>query len=204
VTQWAENTDLGRERGPVALLRAWVEVLVYPRQFFRGKVAPGDQAPGLTFVAAVVLVSESIRLAVVDGAYPVIGGQPTASAVLWVLFVVVLVAPAGVHLTAALQTIILMGTVEDRAGVSETVQVLCYATAPCVLVGLANPWVTGAVAVWGATLFVVGLSEVHGVSLATALAVAAVPAALAFGYGFGGFESLTIIAEQVRVLAGWA
>jgi hypothetical protein len=204
VTQWAENTDLGRERGPVALLRAWVEVLVYPRQFFRGKVAPGDQAPGLTFVAAVVLVSESIRLAVVDGAYPVIGGQPTASAVLWVLFVVVLVAPAGVHLTAALQTIILMGTVEDRAGVSETVQVLCYATAPCVLVGLANPWVTGAVAVWGATLFVVGLSEVHGVPLATALAAATVPAALAFGYGFGGFESLTMVAEQVRVLAGRA
>ena len=204
MTQWAENTDLGRERGPVALLRAWVEVLVYPRQFFRGKVAPGDQAPGLTFVAAVVLVSESIRLAVVDGAYPVIGGQPTASAVLWVLFVVVLVAPAGVHLTAALQTVILIGTIEDRAGVSETVQVLCYATAPCVLVGLANPWVTGAVAVWGAALLVVGLSEVHGVPLATALAVAAVPAALAFGYGFGGFESLAAVSEQARLLAGWA
>lgn len=204
MTQWAENTDLGRERGPVALLRAWVEVLVSPREFFRGKVAPGDQAPGLTFVAAVVLVSESIRLAVVDGAYPVIGGQPTASAVLWVLFVVVLVAPAGVHLTAALQTVILIGTIEDRAGVSETVQVLCYATAPCVLVGLANPWVTGAVAVWGAALLVVGLSEVHGVPLATALAVAAVPAALAFGYGFGGFESLAAVSEQARLLAGWA
>jgi hypothetical protein len=204
VTQWAENTDLGRERGPVAVLRAWVEVLVSPRRFFRGKVAPGDQAPGLTFVAAVVLVSETVRLAVVDNAYPVIGGQPAASAVLWVLFVVVLVAPAGVHLTAALQTVILIGTVEDRAGVSETVQVLCYATAPCVLVGLANPWVTGAVAVWGAVLFVVGVSEVHSVPLATALAVAAVPAALAFGYGFGGFEALAAVAEQARLLAGQA
>jgi len=201
VTQWAENTDLGRERGPVALLRAWVEVLVSPRRFFRGKVAPGDQAPGLTFVAAVVLVSESVRLAVVDGAYPVIGGQPTASAVLWVLFVVVLVAPAGVHLTAALQTVILVGTVEDRAGVSETVQVLCYATAPCVLVGLANPWVTAAVAVWGATLFVVGLGEVHRVPLPTALAVAAVPAFLAFGYGFGGYEALETVTEQAAALA---
>lgn len=204
MTQWAENTDLGRERGPVAVLRAWVEVLVSPRRFFRGKVAPGDQAPGLTFVAAVVLVSETVRLAVVDNAYPVIGGQPAASAVLWVLFVVVLVAPAGVHLTAALQTVILIGTVEDRAGVSETVQVLCYATAPCVLVGLANPWVTGAVAVWGAVLFVVGVSEVHSVPLATALAVAAVPAALAFGYGFGGFEALAAVAEQARLLAGQA
>jgi len=121
-----------------------------------------------------------------------------------VLFVVVLVAPAGVHLTAALQTVILIGTVEDRAGVSETVQVLCYATAPCVLVGLANPWVTGAVAVWGAALFVVGVSEVHSVPRATALAVAAVPAALAFGYGFGGFEALAAVAEQARLLAGQA
>ncbi|WP_159900379.1 YIP1 family protein [Salinirussus salinus] len=204
MTQWAENTDLGRERGPVAVLRAWVEVLVSPRRFFRGKVAPGDQAPGLTFVAAVVLVSETVRLAVVDNAYPVIGGQPAASAVLWVLFVVVLVAPAGVHLTAALQTVILIGTVEDRAGVSETVQVLCYATAPCVLVGLANPWVTGAVTVWGTVLFVVGVSEVHSVPLATALAVAAVPAALAFGYGFGGLEALAAVAEQARLLAGQA
>jgi len=204
VTQWADNTDLGRDRGPVALLRAWAEVLVYPRQFFRGKVAPGDQAPGLTFVAVVVLASESIRLTVVDGAYPVISGQPTASAVLWVLFVVVLVAPAGVHLTAALQTVILIGTVEDRAGVSETVQVLCYATAPCVLVGLANPWVTGLVAVWGATLLVVGVSEVHGIPLDAALVVAAVPAVLAFGYGFGGSEALATVADRVAALAGQA
>ena len=204
MTQWAENTDLGRERGPVALLRAWAEILATPRQFFRGKVAPGDQAPGLTFVAAVVLASESIRLTVVENAYPVIGGQPTASAVLWVLFVVVLVAPAGVHLTAALQTVILIGTVEDRAGVSETVQVLCYATAPCVLVGLANPWVTGAVALWGAALFVVGVSEVHGVPLAVAVAVTAVPAFLAFGYGFGGYEALAAVADRVAALAGWA
>lgn len=202
MTQWAENTDLGRERGPLGLLRAWVEVLVNPRAFFRGKVAPGDQAPGLTFVAAVVLVSETVRLAVIDGTYPIISGQPTASALLWVLFVVVLVAPAGVHLTAALQTVILIGTVEDRAGVSETVQVLCYATAPCVLVGLTNPWVTGVVAVWGSTLLVVGLSEVHSVPPELALAVAAVPGFLAFGYGFGGYEALATVAEQVGAAAG--
>ncbi|MFT4881136.1 MAG: hypothetical protein ACI9HI_001138 [Salinirussus sp.] len=202
MTQWAENTDLGRERGPLGLVRAWVEVLVDPRAFFRQRVAPGDQAPGLTFVAAVVLVSETVRLTVIDGAYPVISGQPTASALLWVLFVVVLVAPAGVHLTAALQTVILIGTVEDRAGVSETVQVLCYATAPCVLVGLANPWVTGLVAVWGGTLLVVGLSEVHSVPPELALVVAAVPGFLAFGYGFGGYEALATVADQVGAAAG--
>jgi len=40
--------------------------------------------------------------------------------------------------------------------------------------------------------------------VATALAVAAVPAALAFGYGFGGFEALAAVAEQARLLAGQA
>ena len=197
MTQWAENTDLGRERGPVALLRAWAEVLVRPGEFFRRKVAPGDQAPGLTFAAAVVLLAESTRVALVPDAYPVVAGQPAASAVLWVLFVVVLVAPAGIHLTAALQTVILIGTVEERAGVSETVQVLCYATAPCVLVGLANPFVTAAVATWGALLFVVGVGQVHDIPPERAVLVAGVPAFLAFGYGFGGWESLTVAADQL-------
>lgn len=197
MTQWAENTDLGRERGPVGLVRAWAQVLVRPREFFRRTVAPGDQAPGLTFAAAVVLAAEATRLSLVTGGYPVVGGRPTASAVLWVLVVVVLVAPAGIHLTAALQTVILMTTVEDRAGVSETVQVLCYAMAPCVLVGIPDPWVRTAAAVWGAGLFVLGTSEVHDVGPVTALAVATVPAVLVFGYGFGGYGAVTDVAATV-------
>jgi hypothetical protein len=197
VTQWAENTDLGRERGPVGLVRAWAEVLVRPREFFRRKVAPGDQAPGLTFAAAVVLAAEATRLSLVTGGHPVVGGRPVASAVLWVLVVVVLVAPAGIHLTAALQTVILLATVESRAGVSETVQVLCYAMAPCVLVGIPDPLVRTAAAVWGAGLFVVGTSEVHDVGPVTALAVAAVPAGLVFGYGFGGYGAATDVAATV-------
>jgi hypothetical protein len=203
VTQWAERSDRGRERGPLAVVRAWAQVLVRPRWFFRRKVAPGDQAPGLTFAAGVVLLAEVTRIALVADAYPVISGQPQASAVLWVLFVVVLVAPAGIHLTAALQTVVLMGTVEDRGGVSETVQVLCYATAPCVLTGLPNPWVTSLAALWGSGLYVVGISEVHDAHPGTALGVAAVPAFLAFGYGFGGYEALTVVADQtLAVLEG--
>jgi len=194
VTQWAEQTDLGRERGPVALVRAWAQVLVRPRYFFRRKVAPGDQAPGLTFAAAVVLAAEVTRLSLVAGAYPVVGGRPVASAVLWVLFVVVLVAPAGIHLTAALQTVILMATVQSRGGVSETVQVLCYAMAPCVLVGIPDPWIRTAATVWGAGLFVLGTSEIHDVGPGAALAVAAIPAFLVFGYGFGGYGAVTDVA----------
>ncbi|MFB6297334.1 MAG: YIP1 family protein [Salinirussus sp.] len=202
MTQWSEGTGLGRQRGPVGLVRAWGGILARPRTFFREQVAPGDQAPGLTFAAVVVLATELIRISLVADAYPVVAGRPAASAVLWVLFVVVLVAPAGIHLTAALQTVILMGTVPDRAGVSETVQVLCYAMAPCVLIGIPDPWVRAAAALWGAGLAVVGVAEVHNVHPGTALVVAAIPAFLIFGYGFGGYEATVTVWETVARVAG--
>lgn len=186
MTQWAEESDRGRDRGPVAVVRAWAAILGRPRQFFREKVAPGDQAPGLTFAGAVVLAAESTRMATVEAAYPVVNGQPTLSAILWLLFVTVLVAPAGIHLVAALQTIILIGTVEDRAGVSETVQVICYSFAPCVLAGVPSPWVQSAVVLWGAGLLVVGIATVHDIRVWEAVPVVAVPAVLVYGYGFAG------------------
>lgn len=196
MTQWVENPELGRERGPVAIVRAWAELLVRPRRFFRGKVTRGDQAPGLTFAVLVVFVAEALRIAL-GGSYPIVADQPTVSAVLWVLFVTILVAPAGIHLTAALQTIILIGTVEERAGVSETVQVLCYALAPCVFVGVPSVWVQSAVVVWGAGLFALGMATVHDVRLAVAVPVTAIPALVVFGYGFGGVETLSVVGEQV-------
>jgi len=203
VTQWAEE-GIGRERGPAAVLRAWADVLVRPRRFFARNVAPGDQAPGLTFAALVVAVVAVTRAALVPGVYPVVAGQPLASAALWVLAAVVLVMPAGIHLAAALQTVLLMATVEDRAGVSETVQVLCYALAPCVLAGLPNPWVTAGVALWGTGLFVLGLAAVHGTSLVRGLAVGAAPAALVFGYGMGGAAALAAVADAVAGAVGAA
>ena len=197
MTQWVERPELGRDRGPVALVRAWIEVLVRPGTFFASKVAPGDQTPGLTFAAAVVLAGEGARIAVFDGSYPVVSGQPLASAVLWLLIVTVLIAPAGIHLTAALQTVILVATVEERAGVSETVQVICYALAPVVFVGVPSPAITSLVVVYGITLLVLGTATVHRVPVTTAVAVAAVPAILVFGYGFGGNEALLSTAESV-------
>jgi hypothetical protein len=164
-----------------------------PRHFFRTKVAPGDQAPGLTFAAAVVFAAETVRIAVFGGAYPVVSGRPVASAVFWVLLVTVLIAPAGIHLTAALQTVVLIATVDDRAGVSETVQVICYALAPCVLVAVPDVRVQAVAALWGAALLVVGTATVHDVPVSTALPVAAVPALLVFGYGFGGVEAVTTV-----------
>lgn len=189
MTQWVENPTGGRDRGPVAVGRAWFEVLVRPRRFFRTGVAPGDQAPGLVFAAAVVLVEEATRMALVSGAYPVFGGQPLASKALGLALAVVLVMPATLHLTAALQTIILIAGAPDRAGVSETVQVLSYAIAPCLFAGPPVPALRVACTLYGAILLVVGTSEVHDVGLGRAAVLGAVPAAIVFGYGFRGFAA---------------
>jgi hypothetical protein len=142
MTQWVERPEGGRDRGPVAVARAWLEVLVRPRRFFRTGVAPGDQAPGLVFAAVVVLAEEGVRFALVPGAFPVFAGQPLASAVLALAVAAVLVTPAVLHLTAALVTVELAvltrlaGFAPDRGGVGETVQVLAYAAAPCALAGV--------------------------------------------------------------------
>ncbi|MBX0323473.1 YIP1 family protein [Halomicroarcula sp. F13] len=200
MTQWVENPTGGRDRGPSALVRAWAEVLVRPRRFFRTGVAPGDQAPGLVFAAVVVLLEEASRFLVVDLArrglvstgpfpYPAIGEFTPGIAVLALLGIVVFVAPATVHLTAALQTLLLLPVAPDRGGVSETVQVMCYAMAPCLLAGLPSPELRVLVTAWGAALYVVGTAVVHDLRVGIAAVVAALPAAIVFGYGFRGFDA---------------
>lgn len=192
----------GRERGPRGLAKAWVAVLVRPRRFLRLGVVPGEQAPGLFFAMTVVAVEEAIRFALVGpgDAYPVVGGLPVLSAVLWLGLAVLFVAPATMHLVAALQTVILMPFVEERAGVSETVQVVAYATAPCVLAGVPVPEVRAAVAAWGAVLYVLGVSEVHGPWLEPAAALSALPVALVFGYGFRGFDAVATLLARWYII----
>jgi hypothetical protein len=206
VTQWVENSAGGRERGPVAVVRAWAEILGRPRKFFRAGVAPGDQAPGLVFASMVVLVEEASRFLVVELAsrgllstgpfpYPAIGGFSPGVAVLALLGIIVFVTPATVHLTAALQTLLLVPTAPDRGGVSETVQVMCYAMAPCILAGVPSPEVRVFVTAWGAALYVLGTAVVHEVPLPVAAVVGAAPAAIIFGYGFRGFDALLRLVE---------
>lgn len=197
MTQWVENPELGRERGPAGLARAWVEILFRPTAFFREKIAPGDQAPGLTFAATMVFFAESVRLATVSDAYPVVANQPAASAILWLLVVMVLITPAGIHLTAALQTVFLIGGADDRAGVSKTVQVICYSLAPLAFLGVPSVWVKAVVVLWAAGLFVYGIATVHDVWLPKAAALAAVPALVLLGYGFGGNAHVLAASEQL-------
>ena len=200
MTQWIGNPEGGRGRGPRALARAWAEVLVRPRRFFRNGVAPADQAPGLVFGVLVATAYTVARVAAEPGPVTLVtrtpGGERFVQAVpdpLVVLVVVVVVAPAVLHLVSALQTVLLMLAVPERAGVSETVQVVAYAAAPCLLAGLPVPALRAACAGYGALLLVVGIVEVHGASLPRAAVVAAIPAAIVFGAGFGGSAAVVAV-----------
>ena len=201
MTTWVEYPRGGRERGPRGLVRAWVEVLVRPRRFFRTGIAPGDQAPGLVFAVAVALAYVTGLLG--SGAWavprdlPVVGGTGALATTFLVLAVALVLAPAALHLTAAVQTLLLMAVVDDRAGVSETVQTVAYATAPCALAGLPVPELRAVCTLYGAALLVVGIGEVHGTGLGRAALAGALPAALVFGYAFRGFAAIAAL------LHGW-
>jgi hypothetical protein len=195
VTQWVESPEGGRARGPSGLVRAWAEVLVRPRRFFRNGIAPGDQAPGLAFGVAVALCHAVVRIGVAPGAVPTIGGRPLTSLLVALLAVVLVIAPLALHLAAALQTVVLIalsaaGVAGERAGVSETVQVVAYAAAPCALSGAPIPVVVFPAAVYGFLLLAVGIRTVHDLSLPRALLAAALPGAAVFGYGFRGAWAL--------------
>lgn len=190
MTQWVERTTGGRSRGIRALAAAWVDVMTSPKRFFRTTVTPGDQAPGLLFVMGVVLVEEATRFLLVPGVTPTFANAPIASAIFVLGLSVLLVAPAALHLVAAVQTLLLIAFVEDRAGVSETVQVVAYAVAPCVFAGVPHPAVRVICALYGAILLALGISIRHTVSFPRAILLTVVPNALVFGYGFRGFAAM--------------
>jgi len=192
VTTWVETPTDGRGRGPVGIARAWAAVLRRPRRFFTTGVAPGDQAPGLAFAVVVAVVYVAGLLAVQPdlilgtSVVPILGGSTGLTMLLVLLVTAVVAAPAGLHLTAAIQTVLLMLTVDDRAGVSETVQVVAYATAPCALTWIPVPAVAAACTLYGAGLLLVGLTVVHEMSLPRAIVAGGIPAVLVFGVGFRG------------------
>ncbi|MFB6360400.1 MAG: YIP1 family protein [Halobacteriales archaeon] len=196
MTSWVDDPGGGRDRGPRGLARAWLEVLFRPRRFFRSGVAPGDQGPGLTFAIAVVAIEEAVRLALVPAAIPALAGGRLASAAVLVGLAALLVTPAMLHLLAAIQTLLLRPLVEERAGVSETVQVLGYAIAPCVLAGIPVPALRVLCAAYGTWLLVFGLAVVHETDGLRAALAGLLPAAAVFGYGFRG-----VLAAQ-QLLAG--
>lgn len=189
MTTWVEEPEGGRARGLRGIGRAWLEVLVRPRRFFRTGVAPGDQAPGLTFFMVVVFCAEATRYATVPSAYPELSVAWPLAATFWLALVVLLVAPLALHAIAAVQTLCLMALVSDRAGISRTVQVIAYAAAPCALAGLPIPGLRVLCVAYGAGLLVLGLAVVHETSLLRAALAGAIPATALFGYGFRGIAA---------------
>ena len=208
VTTWVENPQGGRERGPRGLVRAWVELLVRPRRFFRNGVAPGDQAPGLVFAVSVAVVYAATRFTLLPEARPAFFAGEAASVAVGLLVVGLVLAPVALHLVAAAEVVVLIAVVRDRAGVSETVQVIAYATAPMALAGVGVPPALGELpllpelvaawrlllAAWGVGLLVYGMATVHDTSLGRAALAVTLPAVVVFGYLYGGLfaaETLT-------------
>ena len=128
------------------------------------------------------------------------------------LLVGLVLAPVTLHLVAALEVVLLIAIVRDRAGVSETVQVIGYATAPMALAGVGvppalagTPLLPEAVAawrlllaLWGAILLVYGMATVHDTSVGRAGVAVAVPALLVFGYLYGGiFAAETLLGVEL-------
>lgn len=179
----------GRERGPIGIARSWIRAMSAPRSFFRSAVVPGDQAPGLLFALAVVLVEESTRLLLVPGAVPETRVGPVLSGVLTVALAVLLVAPVVLHLAAAGVTLGLVLVTPDRETVSETVQIVGYSTAPCLLSGVPIPAVRVVAALYGAVLLTLGVAIVHDVRSDRALLATVVPAVVIYGYGFRGIPA---------------
>lgn len=179
--------------------------MVRPRRFFVNGVSPGDQAPALTF-AIVVAALFTLGWIVVDSSViPSIVGSVPLSAVILLLVVIAMAAPVGLHLTAAVATIsVIVASVDidselslrDRGGVSETVQVVAYASSPMILAGPPIPVLRIGCGVYATLLLLIGFRTVHGMTPLRTL-IAGVPPAL-FGYGVG-YRTVA----SVRTLLGW-
>lgn len=197
VTTWVENPRGGRDRGLWALLRAWLEVLVRPRRFFRTGIAAGDQAPGLTFAVTISLAYVVLRLAFDPGSVPAFATESLPATALFVAVVVLIVAPTILHLTAAVQTLALLVAVPERAGVSQTVQVVAYASAPCAFAAVPIPGLRVLCAGYGAGLLIGGLAIVHETTFGRAVLAGILPAVLLFGYVFGGIPAAATIVNEI-------
>lgn len=190
VTTWIEQPEGGRDRGLRGLGRAWIEVLTRPRRFFATGIGEGDQGPGLTFAILVAggFITEWVIAS--PSVIPGVAESRLLSGVVTILAVSLLAAPAGLHLTAALITLSLVVFVEERSGVSQTVQVAAYATAPMVFAGPPVPALRVVCGIYGIVLLAVGIRTVHDASWPRVALVSAVPGVFAFGIAYRGVAAV--------------
>jgi hypothetical protein len=200
VTTWVETPTGGRERGPRGVVRAWIAVIIAPRQFFASAVTPGDQAPGLVFAISIATAYVVGLFAGNPSQIPQLSNNLMTSASITVLAVVLLIAPAILHLTAAVQTIVLIFVVPDRAGVSETVQIVAYAAAPCIIAGVPIAALQVVCAIYASILLIIGIREVHTTSTLRAVIAAGIPATLLYGSALGGIDAGVELLQSLSIL----
>ncbi|MFO8115479.1 MAG: YIP1 family protein [Halorubrum sp.] len=202
MTSWIDDPVGGRARGPRGLARAWVEALVRPRRLFANGVAPGDQAPALTFAVAVAAAFALGWMVTEPSAIPGIVGSRPLSAVVTLLVVIALAAPVGLHLTAAVATVsVIVASVEiddglalrDRGGVSETVQVVAYASSPMALAGPPIPELRVVCGAYAAALLLIGFRTVHRTTPLRTLVAGVPPAVLGYGVGYRVIASVRVL-----------
>lgn len=205
MTSWIEDSAGGRARGPRGLARAWVEALIRPRRLFVNGVSRGDQAPALTFAVAVATAFTVGWITLDPSVIPGIVASQSLSAAILLLVVIALAAPVGLHLTAAIATVsVIVASIDlddglslrDRGGVSETVQVVAYASSPMALAGPPIPELRVACGVYATLLLFVGFRTVHGTTPVRTLVAGVPPATLGYGVGYRAIASF-------RTLLGW-
>lgn len=201
MTTWVEPRE-GRRRGPLGILQSWLQVLRHPVRFFGQAVSPGDQGPGLAFAMLVVFVEESTRLYLVPDARPMVSESYVIGSILFIAIAALLIAPLSLHAFAALETFILLG-VESRGGVSETVQVLAYASAPCVFIGIPMPEIRILAGLWTAGLLAVGFRVVHNLPSPLAVLYPMPAAVIAIGYGFRWFGAVVEVFPALGDAVPW-
>jgi len=105
----------------------------------------------------------------------------------------------GLHLTAAVATLsVILASVEfddgialrDRGGVSETVQVVAYASSPMALAGPPIPELRVVCGAYAAVLLLIGFRIVHGTTLLRTLVAGVPPALLGYGVGYRVFAAV--------------
>ncbi|MFB6196843.1 MAG: YIP1 family protein, partial [Halobacteriaceae archaeon] len=183
MTTWL-RAEGGRARGPRAIWNAWIAILIKPSEFFERGITPGDQAPGLIFAMVTSAVAALFHLLTFPAYALVFGDRPALSMLLVFAFIVLFITPISLHVVAAVETLGLIGLVPNRNGISETVQVIGYSTAPCALAGLPSPTLRVVVTAWGVALLMYGTMVVHDADPLRSSVASLLPSMLVFGFGF--------------------
>tara|TARA_Y100000996_G_scaffold371739_1_gene320241 strand:+ start:506 stop:1045 length:540 start_codon:yes stop_codon:yes gene_type:complete len=168
---------------PQEWVRNWIAIIIHPKGFFEKKIKSGKQSDGLIFAMVVVMIEEGSRI--------IIHTPWTVTYFFISLGVAVLiVTPILLHIVAAIQTLLLRMGAKNRKGIGATVQVIGYSIAPCIFAGFAIPSLRVLCAIYGSILLIIGLKEVHDVSLRKAFLISIIPAIIVFGLLFRGILAL--------------